>query len=184
MRRWGDRINARLREKLNLITSMLLCELLLLALQLFYCLVLLLFLVLDLPLFCRLVLNLPHLPTCSGISIALLSRLVPALVSGSPAILSFLPLLGPAFPHLASTAFRTFKQILLDKSLRCHSTSLVELHCLFLPLKLLLNKTNSKEIFDIVFVNSCPLAGNHTREDVDLNFAECGCPAIIKLNQL
>lgn len=58
MKRWGNRTNAQLRKKRNLITSVLLCKLPLQALQLFCYLVQLLFFVLDLSLLCRLVLNL------------------------------------------------------------------------------------------------------------------------------
>ena len=52
-------MNAQLIEKRDLITSVLLCRLPLLALQLFCRLVLLLFLILDSPLVCRPVLDLP-----------------------------------------------------------------------------------------------------------------------------
>lgn len=58
MKRWENRTNVWLREKRDSITFLLLYELPLLALQLFCCLVLLLFLVLDPPLFCHLILDL------------------------------------------------------------------------------------------------------------------------------
>ena len=63
IRRWENRTNAWLREKRDSISSVLLCGLPLLALQLFRRLVLLLFLVLDPPLLSRLVLD-PSLVCC------------------------------------------------------------------------------------------------------------------------
>ena len=78
MRWWRNKMNAWLREKCDSITSMLLCGLLLLALQLFHRLVLLLSLVLDPPLFCCLILD-PPLVCCLSLLVLkplLLCRLV------------------------------------------------------------------------------------------------------------
>lgn len=99
-------------------------------------------------------------PTSSGTPTALLSCLVPASVPRSLAILLLFAVLGPTSPHLVSTALRTFKQALSDKPLR-GSTSPIEPFCLFLPLRFLPNKTNHKQTFDIVFINSHPLTSNH-----------------------
>ena len=101
------------------------------------------------------------LPARPGTPTALLSRLVRVPVPGSPAVLLPLPVLGPTPPHLASTAFRTFKQALSDEFLRC-SASFAESLCLFPLLGLLPNKTDCKWTFNTVFINSVLLAGNHT----------------------
>lgn len=89
------------------------------------------------------------------------SRLVPALLLGSLAVLLLLLVLGLATPHLAFLALRTFKRVLSDESLHHYSISLIELLYLFPPLSLLPNKTDRKRTFDIAFINSCQLAGNH-----------------------
>lgn len=89
------------------------------------------------------------------------SRLVPALLLGSLAVLLLLLVLGLVAPHLAFLALRTFKRVLSDESLHRYSISLVELLYLFPPLGLLPNKIDYKRTFDIAFINSCQLAGNH-----------------------
>lgn len=122
------------------------------------------------------------LPDCPKTPTALLSRLIPAPVPRSLAVLSPLLMLGLTPPHLASTALKTFKQALSNELLR-RSTSFAESLCPFPPLGSLPNKTDRKRTFDIAFINSRPLAGNHAREEVDLSFAECGYPAAVKLNR-
>ena len=143
---------------------MLLCKLLLLALQFFCYLVLLLFLVLDLPLFCCLVLD---LPLVCRLSFFILKPLLFCCLVLCPLQfldlqlgLSLLLVLGPTPPHLASTAFRTFKQALSDKPLHC-STSLREFFCPFPPLGSLPDKINRKRTLDIAFINTCSFAGSH-----------------------
>lgn len=73
---------------------------------------------------------------------------------------------------------------MLDELLHRRSTSPIEPLYLFLLLDLLPNKTDRKQIFNIVLITSCPFASNYAREEVDLNFADCGCPASIILNWL
>ena len=46
------------------------------------------------------------------------------------------------------------------------------------------DKNKRKQSFNTVFINTCLLAGNHDLEEVDLSFASCKCPAIVKLNWL
>lgn len=47
-----------------------------------------------------------------------------------------------------------------------------------------LTKNNKrKQDFNITFINSCPLAGNHDQKEVNLSFAGCKCPDAVKLNQ-
>lgn len=119
----------------------------------------------------------------SGTLTALLSYFIPALVSKSLAVFSFLSMFGPTPSYLAFTTLKTFKKTLLDTLLRC-STNFVEFICLFLPLNLLPNKTDYKRTFDITFINSCPFAGNYAWKEVDLSFAEYGCLVVVKLNRL
>ena len=96
-----------------------------------------------------------------GTPTALSSRFMPAPISRSPAVLSLLSVLSQSPPHLASTALRTFKRALSAEALR-RSTSLAKPLCPFLPLSSLLDKTKCKRIFDTAFINSCPLADNHS----------------------
>ena len=102
-----------------------------------------------------LLLSCPRSHTC------LLSRSLPTIVPGSPAVLLPLLVLGLAPPHLAFTALKIFKLALSDEFLRHHLTSFAELLSPFPLLDLLPDKTDCKQTFDIAFINSCPLAGNH-----------------------
>lgn len=120
---------------------------------------------------------------CLETLIALSSCLVPAPVLGFLAVLLLFPLLSPTPPHLASIALRTFNKT-LSNELLCGSTTFAEPFYLFLPPGLLPNKTDCKRTFDRTFINFRLLAGNHTREEIDQSFAECGCPALVKLNRL
>ena len=104
----------------------------------------------------RLLLLLAYLRTPTAFS----SRLVPAPVLGSPAVLLPFPVVGPSSLYLASTAFRTFKRALSNEPWRC-LTSPAEPFCLVLPLGLFRNKTDCKQTFDTAFINSRRLAGNH-----------------------
>lgn len=115
--------------------------------------------------------------------IALSSCLMPALVSGSLAVLLLLSVLSLTLLHLVFTAFKIFKQALLDKSLHC-STNFAGFFYLFPSLSLLLDKTNCKQTFNTAIINSRPLASNYARKKFNLSFAECGCLATVKLNQL
>lgn len=126
---------------------------------------------------------LSSLLTCPGTHIAFLFCFLPAPVPESLAVFSFLLVLGPVSPHLTFTTFRIFKRALSDELLRRHSTSFAELLCPFPPLGSLSDKTNGKQTFNIAFINFCPLTGNHASEEIDLSFAECDCPAGVKLNQ-
>ena len=114
---------------------------------------------------------------------ALSSRLLPALVFESPAVLSPLLMLDPASFYLASTAFRTFKQVLLDDLLRRGLTRHAELLCLFLFFGSLRHKINRKWTFDITFISFCLLAGNHIWKEFDLKFAKFDCRAAVKPNR-
>lgn len=123
-------------------------------------------------------------PTRSSPLPSPISRPLPAPVLGSPAVLSSLPVLGPAPPHLTSSSLRIFKRALSDEPLRRRSTSPAQLLCLFPPLGSLSDKTDRKRTFDKAFINSRLLASNHDRDEVDLRFAECGYTAAVKLNRL
>lgn len=125
----------------------------------------------------------PPLPVYLWTPITLMSCPLLAPVPRSPAVLLLLPMLGLTFPHLASTTLRTFKRALSDDFLR-RSTSFAESLCPVPLFSLLPNKTNRKRIFNIAFINSCPLAGNHAQKKVDLSFAKCGCSTTVKLNWL
>lgn len=107
---------------------------------------------------------------------------MPALVPGSLSVLLLYSVFGPASLYLASTFLKTFNRALLAELLR-RSTSSKEHFYPFLPLVLLSNKTNRKQTFDIVFINSRLFADNHAQEEIDLSFAECGCLIVVKLNQ-
>ena len=122
------------------------------------------------------------LPACLGTPTVLSSHFMPTPVLASPTALTPLSMLGPTPPHLASTAARTFEQAFSDELL-CRSTSPAEFFCPFLPLGLLLKKTDRKRTFDTAFINSRPLASNHSRKEFDLSFAECGYSIAVKLNQ-
>lgn len=98
---------------------------------------------------------------CLGSPTCLSSCPMPTLVLRSPTILLFFFMLSPAPPYLAYTAFKTFRQALLDEFLCYRLTNFTNLLCPFLPFGLLLDKTNRKRTFDLAFVNSCPLDGNH-----------------------
>lgn len=100
------------------------------------------------------------LPAYLKTPIALLSYLMPALVSRSLTVLLFLSVLSLTPPHLISTTLRIFKQALSYKFLH-DSTSSAESFCLIPPLSLFLDKTDCKRTFDITFINFCLLAGNH-----------------------
>ena len=121
---------------------------------------------------------------CPEIPTALLSCFVPAPVPGFLAALLSFSVDGPGLLYLPSTALGIFKQVLSDQFLYCCSTSPVKTLCLFLPLGLLPNKTDCNQTFNIAFINSCPLASNHTWKEVDLSFAKCICLDAIKLNRL
>lgn len=102
-----------------------------------------------------------HLFAFSRNFTALLSHLVPILVSESLVILLSLFVLGPAPPYLTFKALRIFKQAFLDKFLRRHLTIPLEFLYPFQLLGLLLYKTNRKQTFDTAFINSRPYGGNH-----------------------
>ncbi len=106
---------------------------------------------------------------------ASLSLLVPALLSRS--------IFGPAPTRLTSSALRTFKQALSDEPLsrQLTSPSPAEPLCPFLTLGPWPEKSDCKRPFDIAFINSHPLAGNHAAEEVDLSFGKCRCPTPVKL---
>lgn len=91
--------------------------------------------------------------------------------------------LGQAPTNLTSSAFKTFKQVLSDESLRHHSTNSIELFCLYSTLGPLRKKSKCKWLYDTVFINSGLLTGNHTAKEVDLSFREYGWPPSIKLNR-
>ena len=109
---------------------------------------------------------------------ALLSLLVPTLLSRS--------MLGPTPTHLTSSVLRIFKRALSDELLHRHSTSPspIEPFCPFSTLGQLPKKNNRNRFFNTAFIISCPLARNHAANELDLSFAECGCPTLVKLNQL
>ena len=146
--------------------------------------------------------------SCLGSLVILLSRHISALAAsitlslpchfpisccGISALLLLLFLLGLLFP-LGLLLLKTFKQLLLDGSQIYVLTSLAKPLCLFLALGMynsennngLYNLTNNnkrKQIFNITFINSHLLAGNHDQKEVDLSFAGCGCPDTVKLNR-
>ena len=97
----------------------------------------------------------------------------PATVSccGIPALILLLPVLGPSL-LLRPSLFRILKQSLSDEPWPRVSTSPAKSLCAFPALGALnldnnnglYNSTNNnkpKQGFDITFINSCPLAGNH-----------------------
>ena len=126
----------------------------------------------------------PALLFCPSIP-ALLFFLVPALLSLLVLVLAFCSVLDLALTWFTSSAFRIFKQALLDKLLGHQLTSLSpsKLFYPFLILRLLPKKSNCKWLFDIAFINSCPLATNHVTKEVDLSFGEYGCFVPVKLNR-
>ena len=124
------------------------------------------------------------LPTCLETPTTLLSCSMPAPILGFLVVLLHFPMLGLVPPYLISIAFKTFKQSLSDKFLRRNSTNPAELFCLFPLFGSFSNKTDCKRTFDITFINSCPLASNYAQEKIDLSFAECNYPAVVKPNQL
>lgn len=113
----------------------------------------------------------PALLCCLFISI-LLSPLILALLSFSiPALLSC-SVLGLALTHFTFSALGTFKQVLLKKLLyhRLTSPNLAKPLYPFLTFGLLLKKGNYKWFFDILFINSRLLVGNHIAKEIDLSF--------------
>ena len=153
-----------------------------------------------------------HLPTlvlCSGSPTIILSHCLPTSVRFAALslpchalvfcceILAFLSLF---FSILSSTLFlrslslRTFKRFLLDEPQLYILTTLTKPLHLFLALGAynpdnnngLYNPTNNNKCiwdFDIAFINSHPLAGNHDQKEEDLSFAGCECLNAIKLNR-
>lgn len=133
------------------------------------------------------------LPTLlsSSVSILLFSvcnpatrSLLPILVSylGNLTALSFCPMFGSLPTHLISSALKTFKQTLLNKSLYCCLTSPTKFFYLFPTFGLLSKKIKGKRLFDIMFINSCPLTSNYAAKKIDLNFALSKYLVPIKLN--
>ena len=122
-----------------------------------------------------------HMPAPAAISRNGISALMlPLSVFGQPLL-------------FGSLSLRTFKQSLLDKPRPRMLTSPAKLFCLFPTfgalnldnkngLYNLINHNKRKWDFDIAFINSCPLAGNHDQKEVDLSFIGCKCPAAVKLN--
>ena len=112
---------------------------------------------------------------------------------GISALLSSLLLLSPRF-SLGLSYLRTFQQFFSDEPWPHVSISPTKSLCLFRALGVynpdndngLYNPTNNNKYkwgFNTIFINSCPLASNHDQKEVDLSFAGCECPAIVKLNQ-
>ena len=95
-------------------------------------------------------------------------------------------MLGQASAHLTSSPLRTFKRALLDELLYYRSTSPspIEPLCLFPNLGRLSEKNDHKRSFDTGFINSRPLARNHTTKEMDLSFGECGWPVGVEPNRL
>lgn len=93
-------------------------------------------------------------------------------------------ILDPAPTHLIFSAFGIFKRTLSDEPLRFHLTSLAKLLHSFLTFDLLPEKTKYTRLFDMAFINSCPLAGIYTVEELDLSFEKCGCLALVTFNWL
>ena len=117
----------------------------------------------------------------------------PAVVSRQALMLP-LSVLGPPLP-LGYSPLRTFKQSLSDEPRPRVSTGPVKPLRPFPALSTLnpnnnngsynpTNKNERKRSFDIAFLNSCSLAGNHNQEEVDLSFAGCKCLAAVELNWL
>lgn len=96
-------------------------------------------------------------------------------------LLSYL-MLSPGPTDFISLVLRIFKPDLPDKSLRRCLTSFGEFFCPFLSLGLLPKKSKCKWYFDTMFMNFCPLAGNHFAKEVDLTFALYKCHTLVKLN--
>lgn len=109
-----------------------------------------------------------------------------SLVSYSKTVIALLShlMLDPTPTHLISSAHGTFKQALSDESLYHHSTSQAKRLCPFLILGPLSEKSERKRLFDMVFINSRPLASNHTIKEICLSFGEYRCPSSVKLNRL
>ena len=127
----------------------------------------------------------PALLFCFSI-LALLSLSVLTLLSLLVLVLLSYSVFGLAPTCLTFLAFKTFKRVLLDEPLGCQSTSssLSKSLCLFPVLGPLLEKSNCKQLFDMMFINSCPLAANHAVKKVDLSFEKCKYLAPVKLNRL
>ena len=136
----------------------------------------------------------PAFFSCPGSFVVLSSDCLPALAAVSRrALMSPLPVLGPPL-LLGPSPLRTFKQSLSDEPRPRVSTSPAKLLHPFPALGALnpndnngsynpTDKNKCKRGFDIAFISSRPLAGNHDKEEVDLSFAGCGCPAAVKLNR-
>lgn len=90
----------------------------------------------------------------------LLSFFIIAKIFRSLVVLFLLFMLGSTLFYLAFSALKIFKQTLLNKFLHCHSTSLINFFSLYLFFGLLPNKTDCKQIFDIIFINSYFFASN------------------------
>ena len=151
---------------------------------------------------------LPASVSCPGSPAVLSSCCLPALAAstalslphhalasrhGISALLLLLPVLGLSFPFGSST-LRIFKQSLSHEPWSYVSASLAKLFCPFPALgaynpdnnNSLHKSTNSnklKQDFDILFINSCPLAGNYDQKEVNLSFASCGCLDAVKFNR-
>lgn len=96
---------------------------------------------------------------------------------------------------LGFSLLKKFKQFLSNEPWLCVSTSLAKPLCPFLTFGIynsnnnngLQNPTNTnkfKQDFDILFINSHPLAGNHDSKEIDLSFAGCICLNLVKFYQL
>lgn len=74
---------------------------------------------------------------------------------------------------------------MLNKFLSCQSTSLSHTESLYLFFTLgpLSRKSNYKQFFDTIFINSCPHARNHATKEIDLSFEKCGDLIPINFNQ-
>ena len=152
-------------------------------------------------------LSCPRLPTlslfCSFVLALLFCLLILTLLSYllvpvflSPSILA---LLSPPMPALASysvlglaptwfisSAPKTFKRALSNEPLGRRSTNpnLPEPFCLFPILGLLLEKSNCKQFFDTIFINSHLLITNYIVKEIDLSFGKCRHFTPVKLNRL
>lgn len=105
------------------------------------------------------------------------------LILRSLAVLLFLFVFDLTSFYLTFIVFKTLKQALSNEPLH-NSTGPLKLIYPFLPLGLLLNKTNHKQTFEIAFINSRLLASNHAQVKVDLSFTKYSCSAAMWLNRL
>ena len=134
-------------------------------------------------------------PASSSLSIPVLSSFfmptllflfLPVLLSSFMPALSSCFILDPTLTWLTSSTLRTFKQTLSNEPLSRQSTSPSSPKSLYLfpILSPLPKKSNCKRLFDMTFINSCPLATNYAAKEIDPNFREYGCFAPVKLNRL